>query len=79
MDSPKTSSTNRLNGMHGTPMNKLKSSLQESQAPRSPLALVNINSKESGFILVKKRKNVIKCDKSTQTDQSYLTSQRNNF
>ncbi|RMZ94249.1 hypothetical protein BpHYR1_011927 [Brachionus plicatilis] len=78
MDSPKPS-TNKLTGGHSAAMNKIKSCLQEPQAPRSPLALVNINNKESGFMLVKKRKNVLKCDAWTQTDQSYLSAQKNNF
>lgn len=75
MDSPKLS-TNKLTGAHNSAINKIK---QDAQPPRSPLALVNINDKQSGFMLVKKRKNVLKCDAWTQTDQSYLSTLKKFF
>lgn len=73
MDSPKIS--NKLTEVHNPTINKMK----EIQPRMSPLALVNLNDKQNGFLLVKKRKNVLKCDAWTQTDQSYLSTLKKIF
>ncbi len=54
-------------------INKIKQHQSTMNAPRSPLALSNMD-KKSGVVLVKKRKNVPKSTIATQTDDSYLMS-----
>jgi hypothetical protein len=52
-------------------INKIKQHQSTMNAPRSPLALSNLD-KKSGVVLVKKRKNVPKSTIATQTEESYL-------
>jgi hypothetical protein len=62
-----------LNKAQSDVLSKLKAKelSWSSPAPKSPLALPNLD-KETDAILIKKRKNVIKYSVSTQTDASYL-------
>ncbi len=52
-------------------INRIKQQQSTTNAPRSPLALSNLD-KKSGVVLVKKRKNVPKSTIATQTEESYL-------
>lgn len=76
MNTPKLLGETKLNGAQKDVLNKIKpNNPLKYDAPRSPLALANLE-KDSGFILVKKRKNIVKSDAYTQTEQSYLQTHK---